>query len=132
MDIIVDTSVLIAVITNEPTRSRLIEVTTGAHLLAPGSVPWEMGNAFSAMLKRKRATLELVREAWNAYEHIPLRLLDVEMEQVLRIASQYGVYAYDAYFIACALQQKSALLTLDSGLRQAAIQAGVTILEVEE
>jgi predicted nucleic acid-binding protein len=132
MDIIVDTSVLIAVITNEPSRPRLIELTAEAHLLAPGSVPWEIGNAFSAMLKRKRATLEQVRQAWNAYEQIPLRLLEVEMGQVLSIAAQYDVYAYDAYFIACALQQKSALLTLDGGLRQAAIQAGVTILEVTE
>ncbi len=89
-----------------------------------------MVNAFSAMLKRKRATLAQVRQAWNAYEQIPLRLVEVETEQVLRIASQYDIYAYDAYFIVCALQQKSALLTLDGGLRQAAIQAGVKIVEV--
>jgi predicted nucleic acid-binding protein len=130
MDIIVDTSVLIAVITNEPTRPRLIELTTDAHLLAPASVPWEIGNAFSAMLKRKRATLEQMQQAWNAYQQISLRLLDVDIEQSLRLSAQYDIYAYDAYFIICALQQKSMLLTLDSGLRQAAIQAGVTILEV--
>lgn len=130
MDIIVDTSVLIAVITNETTRPRLIELTAEARLLAPGSVPWEIGNAFSAILKRNRATLDQVRQAWNAYNQIPLRLLEVEMEQVLSIASQYDIYAYDAYFIVCALQQKSALLTLDGGLRQAAIQAGVKIVEV--
>lgn len=130
MDIVVDTSVLIAVITNEPTRPRLIALTVDAHLLAPGSVPWEIGNAFSAMLKRKRATLEQVEQAWHAYNQIPLRLLDVDIEQALSVAAQFDVYAYDAYFIVCALQQKSPLLTLDGGLRQAAIQAGVTILEV--
>ncbi len=132
MDIIVDTSILIAVITNEPTRARLIELTAEAHLLAPGSVPWEMGNALSAMLKRKRATLAQVHQAWNAYTHIPLRLVEVDMEQVLRIAAQYDIYAYDAYVIVCALQQKSPLLTLDGDLRQAAIHAGVKILEVTE
>lgn len=130
MDIIVDTSVLLAVITYEPTRPRLIELTTDAHLLAPASVPWEMGNAFSAMLKRKRATLEQVRQAWHAYQQIPLRFLEVNMEHALRLADQQRIYAYDAYFIVCALQHKSALITLDGGLRQAAIQAGVTILEV--
>lgn len=130
MDIIVDTSVLIAAITNEPTRPQLIALTADAHLLAPGSVPWEITNAFSAMLKRKRATLEQVRQAWNAYNQIPLRLLEVDMGQALRVAAQYDLYAYDAYFIVCALQHKSPLLTLDGGLRQAAIQAGVTIIEV--
>lgn len=130
MDIIVDTSVLIAVITNEPTRPRLIELTADAHLLAPGSVPWEIGNAFSAMLKRQRATLAQVRQAWSAYAQIPLRFLDVDIEHALSVAAQYNVYAYDAYFIVCALQNKSPLLTLDGGLRQAATQAGVTILEV--
>jgi predicted nucleic acid-binding protein len=130
MNVIVDTSVLIAVITNEPTRPRLIELTADAYLLAPGSVPWEIGNAFSAMLKRRRATLAQVHQAWHAYGHIPLRLLDVDMEQVHRVAAQHDVYAYDAYFIVCALQHKCPLLTLDGGLRQAAIQAGVTIMEV--
>jgi predicted nucleic acid-binding protein len=130
MDIIVDTSVIIAVITNESTRPRLIELTTDAQLLAPGSVPWEIGNAFSAMLKRKYATIEQIHQAWNAYEQIPLRLIEVDIEAALRIASKHAVYAYDAYFIICALQRKNPLLTLDRGLRQAAIQAGVTIMEV--
>jgi len=52
MDIVVDTSVLIAVIANEPEKDRLIRQTTGADLLAPPSCHWEIGNAFSAMLRR--------------------------------------------------------------------------------
>ncbi len=130
MDILVDTSVLIAVLTNEPIRPRLIELTTGAHLLAPASVPWEIGNAFSAMLKRKRATLEQIQQAWDAYQQIPMRFVPIDMGHALIIAAKYGIYAYDAYFITCALQHKSALITLDGGLREAARQAGVTILEV--
>ncbi len=130
MDILVDTSVLIAVMTNEPTRPRLIEMTTGAQLLAPASVPWEMGNAFSAMLKRKRATLDQIQQAWDAYQLIPLRFVPIDMGHALIIAATYDIYAYDAYFIAGALQQKCALITLDGGLRQAAHHAGVTILEV--
>ena len=130
MDILVDTSVLIAVITNEPTRPRLIEITTGAQLCAPESVPWEIGNAFSAMPKRKRATLEQIQRAWSVYQQIPIRFVPIDMGHALTIAAKYDIYAYDAYFITCALQHKSALITLDGGLREAARQAGVTILEV--
>ena len=130
MDILVDTSVLIAVITNEPTRPRLIELTAGAQMVAPASVPWEIGNAFSAMLKRKRATTEQIQQAWAAYQHIPIRFVTIDIGHALLIAAKYDIYAYDAYFITCALQHRSTLITLDGGLREAARQAGVTILEV--
>ena len=43
MDIVVDTSVIIAVIANEPQRDILIDLTKGADLLAPPSVHWEIG-----------------------------------------------------------------------------------------
>ena len=58
MDIVIDTSALIAVIAGEPERAKIIEITTGNTLIGPGSVPWEIGNAFSAMYKQKRLSLK--------------------------------------------------------------------------
>jgi hypothetical protein len=52
MNITIDTSALIAVITGEPKKSRIIELTIGANLISPHSVHWEVGNVFSAMLKQ--------------------------------------------------------------------------------
>lgn len=46
MDIVIDTSALIAVIVAEPERNKLIEITKGNTLIGPGSIPWEIGNAF--------------------------------------------------------------------------------------
>ena len=57
MKYVVDASVIIAVIANEPEKERLVEITQGADLLAPASVHWEIGNAFSAMIKRGRVSL---------------------------------------------------------------------------
>lgn len=54
MDIVIDTSALIAVIVDEPQRTKIIEITSGNTLIGPGSIPWEIGNAFSAMFKQKR------------------------------------------------------------------------------
>ncbi|MGB5687069.1 MAG: hypothetical protein WBM35_14775, partial [Candidatus Electrothrix sp.] len=54
---VVDTCALIAVITDEPERARIVELTRGNTLIGPGCIPWEIGNAFSAMFKRKRLTL---------------------------------------------------------------------------
>ena len=58
MDVVIDTSDLITVIVGEPERDRIVELTTGNTLIGPGSMPWEMGNAFSAMLKQGRLTLK--------------------------------------------------------------------------
>ncbi len=130
MDIVIDTSVLVAVIAHEPKRDALIELTRGADLLAPASVHWEIGNAFSAMLKRNRIQLEQVLQAITAYRQIPIRYVDVELGDALEIAAQYGTYAYDAYLIRCGLKFNAPLLSLDRGLLQAAGQAGVHVIEV--
>ena len=58
MKFVVDASVIIAVIANEPEKEQLIEITKGADLLAPSSIHWEIGNTFSAMIKRRRVSLE--------------------------------------------------------------------------
>lgn len=130
MEIVVDTSVLIAVIANEPEKPRLVQLTVGANLVAPASVHWEIGNAFSAMLKRNHITVDQAQQALSAYQAIPLRLLDVELAHALHVAAQLNIYAYDAYLLSCAMQQKAPLLTLDSGLRYAAHQAKVKLVEV--
>lgn len=53
MPLVVDASVLIAVIANEPIKPALITLTRGEELFAPRSLPWEISNVFSAMFKRR-------------------------------------------------------------------------------
>ena len=73
MDVVVDASVLLAIVTNEEDKPALIRATIGADLLAPASVTWEIGNALSAMLKRERITLDEGQRALAACEAIPVR-----------------------------------------------------------
>lgn len=131
MDFVVDTSIVIAVIANEPEKSAIIAHTQGAELFAPSSLRWEVGNAFSAMLKRSRITLAQAQAAVEIYEQIPLHVIDVDLSQALEVAGRLNIYAYDAYVIACALHQSCPLLTLDGGLRYAAKAAGVNVVEVK-
>ena len=130
MDVVVDTSIVIAVIANQPEKQAIIRHTIGADLLAPASCHWEIGNAFSAMLKRKRISLEQAQRAVVTYQRIPLRFIDVELVQALELADRLGIYAYDAYVIACTLNQKCALISLDRGLVNAAKAVGAKVLEV--
>lgn len=130
MKIVVDTSVIIAVIANEPEKEALIRLTRGAQLTAPHSVHWEIGNAFSALFKRKRVTLIQARQALEVYHRIRLDFIEVELALALDIAHQLNLYAYDAYLIQAALAMHAPLLSLDRQLRQAALQMNIDVLEV--
>ncbi len=130
MNIVVDTSVLIAVLVNEPERSKIVSLTIGLDLLAPGSVHWEIGNALSAMIKRKAIHGHEVEVVLKAYRQIPIRLVDVDLDRALEIALEQDIYAYDAYIIECARENRCKVLSLDKGLVEAAVKAGVGVLEV--
>jgi len=130
MDIVIDTSVIIAVVCNESKRDALIEITRGARLLAPHSVHWEVGNVLSAMLRRNRIGLEQALQVIAAYSQIPIRFVDAELGETLAIAARFGLYAYDAYLVRCALRYGAPLLSLDGGLIQVAQQAGAQVMEV--
>lgn len=130
MDVVVDTSVIVAVIADEPEKDRIVELTIGTDLMAPQSVHWEIGNAFSAMLRRRRITLEDATQAIRVYRRIPVRIVDVELEEALEIAAALGIYAYGAYLLRCALKYRAPLLSLDRGLTKAAREMKVDVLEV--
>jgi predicted nucleic acid-binding protein len=132
MEIVIDASVLIAVITNEDEKEKLVAMTSEAELIAPLSVHWEIGNAFSSLLKRKRVTLEEALQAIDIYLQIPVRFVEVELTESLELASELGLYAYGAYLLRCAAKYRLPLLTLDSRLVQAAKQKKIQVLEVEE
>ncbi len=130
MDIVIDTSALIAVIVNEPERDKIIKLTTGNTLVGPGSIPWEIGNAFSAMFKRQRVNLDEAKKGFLIFETIPIRYIKPDFVNAITISKQTNMYAYDAYFMDCAIKQRSPLLTLDRKLKIAAHSLNIKTLEV--
>ena len=130
MDIVIDTSALLAVIVAEPERDRIVELTSGHSLVGPGSIPWEIGNAFSAMLRQRRLGLAEAQQGLKIFHAIPLRFIRVDLNNAISIANQIKVYAYDAYFLDCAIRHVAPLLTLDHGLERAAVKLGVKLMEV--
>lgn len=132
MEIVVDASVLIAVIANEDEKEKLVAMTEEAELIAPLSVHWEIGNAFSSLLKRKRVTIDEALRAIEIYLQIPVRFVEVELTESLELADELGLYAYDAYLLRCAAKYRLPLLTLDARLIQAAKEKKIQVLEVAE
>jgi predicted nucleic acid-binding protein len=130
MNLVVDTSVILSVLTSEPERARILQLTKDVDLLAPASVHWEIGNALSAMLKRGRLNAGQAKAVLKSYERIPIRFVEIGLAEAIEIAAQQNMYAYDAYLIVCARQQRCRLISLDKALLRAAEGAGVDVLEV--
>ena len=130
MDIVVDTSALIAVMLNEPEKKKIIQMTAGNTLVGPESIRWEIGNAFSAMFKQHRIGLGIAQKALSIFEIIPIRYLDVDFNHSLELAHDNKLYAYDAYFLDCAIRHKFPLITLDDKMTATAKTIGIKVLEL--
>jgi predicted nucleic acid-binding protein len=130
MRIAVDTSVIIAVIADEPEKAKLIELTKGSSIVLPPSVKWELGNAFSAMMKRSRVNLEQAIEAIQIYQEISMEVVEVDLMAAVRLAGKHNIYAYDAYILQCAIENDIPLITLDKELTEIARKENVQVIEV--
>lgn len=129
MAIVVDTTVGIAVLLDEPAKARILELTTDEELVAPASLPWEVGNACSAMFKRRRLTEDQALAALRAFDLMGIRLDEVPLAAAVRLCASLRIYACDAYMIECARSVGAPLLTLDRGLVHAARSVGVRVIE---
>jgi len=130
MDIVIDTSALISVIVGEPERAKIIAITAGNTLIGPGSIPWEIGNAFSVMFKQDRLSLDDAKKGVKIFQSIPIRYVETDITNALRLSKEINMYAYDAYLLDCAIRYKSPLLTLDLKLKKAAQSIKIDALEV--
>ncbi len=128
--LVIDTSALIAVILNEPQRDSMIKITRNTHLIAPPSLRWEIGNAFSAMFRKKCITLKEATDAIKIFEMIPIEGVVPDLIRSIEISCEKNIYAYDAYMLVIASTYKAPLLTLDNNLARTARSMKITILEV--
>jgi predicted nucleic acid-binding protein len=115
---------------NEPTKGALLELTREADLQAPPTLPWEVGNALSALFKRRRIDLTQARQALASFSSIPIRLAEIDLDVCVELADREGMYAYDAYVLECARRYRTPLLSLDRPLCERATHLGIPVLEI--
>jgi len=129
MKIVADTNTFLAVALNEPEKNLIIKLTEGCSLIAPAVLPFEIGNALSAMAKRRLLGSKELIAAWEMVQRIPVELRQVDVRSALEIALKFNIDAYDAYFLECAASTRSSLITLDRAMRKTASTMGITLLE---
>jgi len=129
MNIIADTNIFLAVALDEPEKNNIIKLTSGSEIFSPEILPYEIGNALSAMVKRKRVTKKEALSAQNRANSIPVRLVNIDTYQALKLAIKYNIYAYDAYFLQGAKTLSHPLITLDKRMKQVANALNIELLE---
>lgn len=129
MNIVSDTNILLAVIFDEPEKGNIVQITSGNNAIAPEILPYEVGNVLSAMIKRKQITQKEALQAQKSIGSIPVRLMSVDISQSLKLAINFNISAYDAYFLQCAINHSCPLLTLDKGMKKVAKQLNIPLLE---
>lgn len=128
--IVVDTSVILAVLLDEPEKDAIVEETLGTILGAPASLRWEVGNAATAGVKRRRLTEERARQLMTDFESVTVRELAIDMKRAVDLGLELRIYAYDAYVLEAARSSGFPLLTLDGPIQRNARKLGVSLVEL--
>ncbi|NJO17038.1 MAG: type II toxin-antitoxin system VapC family toxin [Thioploca sp.] len=128
-NLIADASTFLAVALEQPEKDLIIQLSEGYFLGAPEIIHYEISNALIAMIRRKKINFIQAKEAYQITQRITVKLLKPHLETSLEIAYQHHIYAYDAFYLQCALQFHSPLLTLDKNMQRVAKQLSIQVLE---
>jgi predicted nucleic acid-binding protein len=126
---VADASAVLAVVLNETARDSIIRRTAGCSIAAPEVLPYEVGNALVAVRKRGRLTDREVLRAFESAQRIEIALLPVAVPPAIKLALRLGIYAYDAYYLQCCLENRLPLLSLDARMCDTAERLHIEIVE---
>lgn len=129
MQVVADTSVFIAVVMNEPEKAWVIASTLSGEAISPPSLPFEVANALSALVRRRILDRDQALAAWHAAKAIPVAVREIDVGAALQLASEKKIYAYDGFMLQCAREAAAPLLTLDRRLRSTARELGIDLVE---
>ncbi len=126
MDIIIDSSCIIAVLMNEDKSEVVKKATRGTNLISAACLPYEIANSLTSAVKRHRISAKEALQIYNEFLKIPVRLIEPDISKAIKIAAEENHYAYDAFYIACAIDTGVALYSLDYDMIDIAKKRGVT------
>src|SRR5919106_3881266 len=130
-NIVIDTSAILAVLLAEPEKQAVVEATRGSVVCAPASLRWEVGNAATAGVKRRRLTAERARQLIIDFEQVTIRELTIDLRRAVDLGLELGIYAYDAYILEAARSFGYPLLALDGPIQRNAKKLGLSLVELD-
>ena len=108
---------------------RILAALKGVTVLVPGVWALEIVNAILVGERRKRLKQPEILRFVALLESLPIsedhQTVGDRVANVLPVARNYALSAYDAAYLELAIRHNSPLATLDAGLQKAARRAGV-------
>ena len=129
MEIVADASAFLAVVLNESDRDWIIHKTTGKSIVSPEILPYEIGNALIAVKRKGRLNDREILRAFDLSQRIAVRLVLVKIHDAMKIAARFNIYAYDAYYLQCCIENKLLLISLDERMCDIAGNLGIKVVE---
>lgn len=118
--LVIDCSLLAAVLFDEPERDEALERMAGCELFAPRLLDFEIA---SVALKKSRQGLTDVAACGLAdYGTLALQQRPIDLQTQVALALRYDLSTYDAAYLWLAAQLKAPLATLDRRLGEAALR----------
>ncbi len=129
MEIVADASAFLAVVLNEDNRDWIIQRTAGKSIVSPEILPYEIGNALIAVKRKGRLDDREILRAFDLSQQIAVRLTSVKIHDSLKIALRFNIYAYDAYYLQCCIENKLSLISLDDRMCDIAENLGIKVVK---
>ena len=109
-------------------RDRLL--AGDVQLLVPNLHYWEMANVLRTYVRRAEIESSLAREVYALHLDAPLESAEPDRSRVLDVALEYEATAYDAVYIALALDHDAPLLTAERTTTPWVVRLGERIQSV--
>jgi predicted nucleic acid-binding protein len=120
--------------TNPYSESLLARLEAGEEALVPSLWPLEVANVLVKAKQRGRVTetqiIGFLEDVGQFAIRVDTRGLDRALTEVRYLAEQHQLTSYDAAYLELAMRTGTPLATLDERLRQAALAAGVQVVQL--
>jgi len=119
---VVDASALGALLFGEPEADAIAERLADARLVAPSLLAFELANVCLVKARQHPELREALVAAFRLRRRLGIEEAAVDLEEVLAVATEAGLTAYDASYLWLAEELGAELVTLDRALETAARQ----------
>ena len=116
---VVDASAVAALLFGEPEGEAVAMRLKGARLAAPHLLDFELANVCQMKCKRHSDQREAILTAFRLRDRLDVERLSVDTDEVLALAMESGLSAYDASYLWLSQNLAAELVTLDQKLDRA-------------
>ena len=120
VDKVVDASALAALLFGEPEAAFVAGQISGASLIAPALLDFELANVCRTKCRRHPDQEASLVAAFLLRARLGVRELAVDLDRVVELANQAGLTGYDASYLWLSSELEAELVTLDAQLAKAA------------